>query len=182
MSIVTFPFCVSHLNFLRVLNFCKKTHVYLAKIAGVLVGGLGWQKMRVSSYNHVLICSFYFVCEPLLVCQFCALMPKISKENFAEVPSKSYQGYYWTPKRPKIGQNSKIDSFLPVGQNKPLAEGRSPPQELKIGPRSGPYPLVKTKIIHNACFLLRPIMLRTIFSSQPPKLRGNAQVEAAHIQ
>ena len=46
--------------------------------------------------------------------------------------TKSYQGYHWTPKWPKIAQNS-IKSFFAV---------RSPPQELEEGPRSGPYLLV----------------------------------------
>ena len=35
----------------------------------------------------MLMCSFvhfYFVCEHLFTFQFCALMPKISKENFAK--------------------------------------------------------------------------------------------------
>ena len=53
---------------------------------------------------------------------------------------------------PKIGQNSIIRYFLPKGQKKPSAEGRSPSQELEVGPRSGSYLLVivtctnKTKI------------------------------------
>ena len=28
---------------------------------------------------------------------------------------------------------------LPKQQNRPLAKGRSPPQELEVGPHSGPY-------------------------------------------
>ena len=32
--------------------------------------------------------------------------------------------------------------FLPVGQTKALAVGRSPPQELEVSPRSGLYLLV----------------------------------------
>ena len=31
---------------------------------------------------------------------------------------------------------------MPEGEKKPSAEGRSPPQELEVGPRSGPYLLV----------------------------------------
>ena len=46
---------------------------------------------------------------------------------------------------PKIGQNSIISPFLPEGQKKPTAEGQSPPQELEVGPRSGPYFLVYYK-------------------------------------
>ena len=37
----------------------------------------------VHSYLYVNIYSLLFVCEHLFTFQFCALMPKISKENFA---------------------------------------------------------------------------------------------------
>ena len=43
-------------------------------------------------------------------------------------------------KMPKMGQNSIISSFF--ARKKASAEGRSPPQELEVGPRSGPYLLV----------------------------------------
>ena len=56
-----------------------------------------------------------------------------------KVTTKSDQGYYWTP---KIGQNSIIRSFLAQRAKKASDEGRSPPQELEVGPRSGPYLLV----------------------------------------
>ena len=49
------------------------------------------------------------------------------------VTTKCYHGYYWTP---KMGQNSIKSSFFAS------AEGRSPPQELEVGPSSGPYLLV----------------------------------------
>ena len=45
-------------------------------------------------------------------------------------------------KLPKMGQNSKINSFFARRAKKASAEGRSPPQELEVGPRSGPYLLV----------------------------------------
>ena len=46
-------------------------------------------------------------------------------------------------KLPKLGQKSIISSlFLREGQKKPMAEGRSPPQEIKVGSCSGPYLLV----------------------------------------
>ena len=61
------------------------TYIYLAKTEGVVVGGLGWQKMEYSSYAHMLICSLLFLCERSFTFQFCALMPKISKENFANI-------------------------------------------------------------------------------------------------
>ena len=48
-------------------------------------------------------------------------------------------------KLPKIGQNSIITLFLPEGPKKASAEGRSPPQELEEGQRSGPYLLVADK-------------------------------------
>ena len=56
---------------------------YLTKTAGVLVGGLGRQKMVVYLVAHMLISSLLFVCEHLFTFQFSVLMPKISKENFA---------------------------------------------------------------------------------------------------
>ena len=34
---------------------------------------------------------------------------------------------------------------MPEGQKKPSADGRSPPQELEVGPRSGPYLLVSIR-------------------------------------
>ena len=49
----------------------------------MVVGGLGRQKLVVLSYAHMLICSLLFLCEHLFTFQFCALMPKISKEIFA---------------------------------------------------------------------------------------------------
>ena len=49
-------------------------------------GGGQWfgkAKMGVSSYACMLICSHLFECEHLITFQFCALMLKISNENFA---------------------------------------------------------------------------------------------------
>ena len=45
-------------------------------------------------------------------------------------------------KLPKMGQNSIISPFFTKRAKKPSAEGRSPPQELEVGPRSGLYFLV----------------------------------------
>ena len=45
-------------------------------------------------------------------------------------------------KLPKMGQKSIKSSFFARRGKKALAEGRSPPQELEVGPRSGPYLLV----------------------------------------
>ena len=45
-----------------------------------------------------------------------------------------------------MGQNSIISPFFASRAKKSLAEGRSPPQELEVGPRSGPYLLVNLKI------------------------------------
>ena len=45
-------------------------------------------------------------------------------------------------KWPNIRQNSIRSPFLPKGQKKASVKGQSPPQELDVGPRSGPYPLV----------------------------------------
>ena len=52
------------------------------------------------------------------------------------VTTKCYHSYYWTPKIAKNG---------PKQHKKALAEGPSPPQELEVGPRSGPYLLVLLK-------------------------------------
>ena len=41
-----------------------------------------------------------------------------------------------------MGQNCKITSFSAQRTKKASAEGQSPPQELEVGPRSGPYLLV----------------------------------------
>ena len=49
---------------------------------------------------------------------------------------------------PKMGQNSIISSFFAQRAKKAWAKGRSPPQELEVGPRSGPYLLVKDKYIY----------------------------------
>ena len=49
-------------------------------------------------------------------------------------------------KWPKFGKKqTQKDIFLPEGQKKASAEGRSPPQELEEGPRSGPHLLVLVK-------------------------------------
>ena len=45
-------------------------------------------------------------------------------------------------KLPKMGQNSILRSFLARRAKKASAEGRSPPQELEVSPRSGLYLLV----------------------------------------
>ena len=56
----------------------------MAKTVGVVVGGLGRQKMGVSSFAHMLICSLLLLYEHLFTFQLCALMPKISKENVVD--------------------------------------------------------------------------------------------------
>ena len=50
-----------------------------------------------------------------------------------------------TKKLPKMGQNSIKSSFFARRAKKALAEGQRPPQELEVGPRSGPYLLVISK-------------------------------------
>ena len=45
-------------------------------------------------------------------------------------------------KSPKMGKNSIKRSFFARRAKKVLAEGRSPPQDLEVGPRSRPYLLV----------------------------------------
>ena len=68
--------------------------------------------------------------------------------NLTKVTTKSYQGYYWAQKIVKNGpkQHNKL-LFLPKGQKKASAKGQSHPQELEVGPHSGPYLLVKVKLL-----------------------------------
>ena len=60
--------------------------------------------------------------------------------KWSKVTTKSYQGYYWAPKITKNGpkQHNKL-SFFAHRVKKALVEGRSPLQELEVGPHSGPY-------------------------------------------
>ena len=66
--------------------------------------------------------------------------------GFPKVTTKSYHGYYWIRKmaknRPK--QHTKA-LFFGRRAKKASAEGQSPPQELELGPRRGPYLLVQAK-------------------------------------
>ena len=57
-----------------------------------------------------------------------------------KVTTKCYHGYYWTPKIAKNGPKLHNKLFFSPKGNKSI--GRSPPQELEVGPRSGPYLLV----------------------------------------
>ena len=63
-----------------------------------------------------------------------------------KVTTKSYRGYYWAPKIAKNWpkQDNKLSFFCPRAK-KASAEGQSPPQELEVGPCSGPYLLVSGK-------------------------------------
>ena len=63
--------------------------------------------------------------------------------SVTKATTKSYQGYYRTPKMAlnSTKQHNK-DFFLPEGQKKSSAKGRSPLQELEVGPRSRLYLLV----------------------------------------
>ena len=64
-----------------------------------------------------------------------------------KVTTKCYHGYYWTPKIAKMGRNSIKSTFFARRAKKASAEGRSPPQELEVGPRSRPYLLVFIKAV-----------------------------------
>ena len=59
-----------------------------------------------------------------------------------KVSTKSSQGFYWTPKMAKNEPKQHNKLFYSLWAKKATAEGRSPPQELEVGPRSGPYVLV----------------------------------------
>ena len=67
--------------------------------------------------------------------------------------SRTLSWAYWPPvttghqKLPKMGQNSIIPSFFARRGKKASAKGRSPPQEIEVGPRSGPYLLDHLNIV-----------------------------------
>ena len=65
-----------------------------------------------------------------------------------KVTIKSYQGYYWTPKIAKNGPKQHNKLFFARRAKKASAEGRSPPQELEVSPRSGLYLLVVLKVTY----------------------------------
>ena len=60
-----------------------------------------------------------------------------------KVTTKCYHGYNWTPKIAKNGPKQHKELFFCQKGKKSL--GQSPPQELEVGPRSGPYLLVHIK-------------------------------------
>ena len=80
MSIVSTPFVSLILISSQFLILVIK---HMAKTTGVVVGGLGQQKLVFLSYAQMLICSLLFICEHLFTFKFSALMPKLSKENLA---------------------------------------------------------------------------------------------------
>ena len=59
-----------------------------------------------------------------------------------KVTTKNYQGYYWKPKMDKNGPKQHNKIFFAQRAKKASAKGQSPPQELEVGLRSGPYLLV----------------------------------------
>ena len=71
-----------------------------------------------------------------------------------KVTTKCYSGYYWTPKIAKKGpkQQQQKNSFFARRAKKASAESHSPPQELEVGLRSGPYLLV---ICNNALCIVQ---------------------------
>ena len=83
-------------------------------------------------------------------------------------------------KLPKMGQNSIISPFFARRAKKASAEGRSPPQELEVSPRSGLYLLVTPKaesFLHPSHINLMSILtpnpstaLRQNHSSTPPHI------------
>ena len=91
-------------------------------------------------------------------------------------------------KLPKMGQNSIKSSFFARRAKKASAKGRSPPQKLEVGPRSGPYLLVLlnegyTMSFFNCCpkylgnFKSLPISnLKRIYSELNTTKTGSNQV------
>ena len=59
-----------------------------------------------------------------------------------KVTTKCYHGYYWTPTIAKNGPKQHKELFFARRAKKASAQGRSPPQELEVGLRSGLYLLV----------------------------------------
>jgi hypothetical protein len=59
-----------------------------------------------------------------------------------KVTTKSYQGYYLTPKSAKVGPKQHNRLFFARKAKKASTEAQSPSQELEIGTRSGPSLLV----------------------------------------
>ena len=72
-----------------------------------------------------------------------------------KVTTKSYQGDYWTPKiaKNKPKQHNKL--FFCLKGKKSLGLGRTPPQELEVGPLSGPYLLVSVKWFQSVQYSLK---------------------------
>ena len=67
--------------------------------------------------------------------------------------------YYWTPQSTKMGQNSIKSNFFAQRAKKASAKGQSPPQELEVGPRSGPYLLVEYYNVLYSTYLPPPGVL-----------------------
>ena len=59
-----------------------------------------------------------------------------------KVTTECYHGYCWTPKFAKNGPKQQKKLFFCPKGKKSLGLGRSPPQELEVGPCSGPYLVV----------------------------------------
>ena len=64
-----------------------------------------------------------------------------------------------------MGQNSIISSFFARRAKKASAEGRSLPQEVEVGPRSGPYLLVYITNKETKQFTLK------VYSNLPPLVK-----------
>ena len=79
------------------------------------------------------------------------------------------------PKLPKMGQNRIKSSFF--ARKKASAEGRSPPQELEVGPRSGPYLLVHFYIMNTSSYHTIRFRKKSNFTSEPIQF----QIRTNHI-
>ena len=92
----------------------------------------------------------HFWCPVVIFVTGCPSIPKMGTDGQTcpSVPKLGTDGHPVTKvttghqKLLKMGQTSIISPFFPEGQKQPSAEGRSPPQELEVGLRSGPYLLV----------------------------------------
>ena len=71
----------------------------------------------------------------------------------------------WHQKWPNMGQNSMMNSFFARRAIKASAKGQSPPQEIEVGRRSGPYLLV----LGNVEQMLHHQLTKTVKSTVPSK-------------
>ena len=125
-----------------------------------------WQFLTILVFLGFLLIFFYFFFLDIFVfsfnfsefLDFFWIFPVFEISfKVTKITSKSYQGYYLTPKVAKNGPKQHIKFFFPP--KKSSVKGRSPLQELEVGLRSGPYLLVSIMIY----FFLKKPLFKTQF-------------------